>query len=157
MNPIIAYVGSFGATFLAAAVGSAASIQAGSFYAALTKPAWAPPGAVFGPVWTVLYLMIGAAGGMALSTRGSSPLALAALFVLQLILNAFWSWAFFKWESGLGSMITIVALWLAILATLIAFWRAHTVSGVLMLPYLLWVTFAAVLNGTIWGLNRGLL
>lgn len=157
MNPLIAYIGSIGATLLAATVGSAASIQAGPFYATLTKPSWAPPGWVFGPVWSLLYVMIGVAGGMALTARGANPWLLAPMFILQLALNAGWSWMFFKWESGLGSMIVIVALWLAILGMLVWFWRVSALSGVLLLPYLGWVTFAAVLNGTLWSLNRGVL
>ena len=158
MNKFIAYAVSFGATLIAAMVGSAASIQAGSFYSALARPSWAPPGALFGPVWTLLYLMRAAAGGMAMGARGGDrPRGLAALFLLQLVLNALWSWTFFKWHSGLGSMITIAALLIAILLNTVAFWRVNVVSGVLMLPYFAWVSFAALLNWAIWSLNRGAL
>lgn len=155
MNPLIATVCSFGATFLAAFAGSMASIQAGSFYAALSKPSWAPPASVFGPVWTVLYLMMAVAAAVAWTRGGTDTRSLVSLFIVQLALNALWSWAFFQWESGLGSMAVIVLLWLAILATLLSFWRASPVAGALLLPYLAWVTFAAVLNAAMWRLNPG--
>jgi tryptophan-rich sensory protein len=157
MSPLIAYLVSFGATFLAAIAGSAASIQAGAFYGALAKPSWAPPAGVFGPVWMLLYVMMAAAGGMAMNAGSSNARGLIAPFVAQLALNALWSWTFFKWESGLGSMITIAALWVFILATVITFWKANSLSGILLLPYLAWVTFAAGLNASIWNLNRGAL
>lgn len=157
MKPLIPYALSFGATFLAAFAGSAASIQAGDFYGALAKPTWAPPASVFGPVWTLLYLMIAVAGGVAFSSGGSNVRSLAGLFLIQLALNALWSWTFFRWESGLGSMITIIALWVSILATMIGFWRVSSIAGALLLPYFAWVSFAAALNMAIWKLNVGAL
>jgi tryptophan-rich sensory protein len=156
MNLWLAYILSFATTLLAALAGSAASIQAGSFYAGLNKPTWAPPASVFGPVWTVLYLMMAIAGGMALSGNASYRWP-ALLFVVQLALNALWSWTFFKWESGAGSMATIAVLWIFIVATTATFWRANAISGWLMIPYLGWVSFAAVLNAAVWRLNPDLL
>jgi tryptophan-rich sensory protein len=157
MNSFFAYFGSFSATFLAAVAGSVASIQAAKFYGDLTKPSWAPPGTVFGPVWTVLFLMMALAGGMALSAGGSDLRLRVAVFLLQLMLNALWSWTFFKWQSGPASIVTISVLWTAILLNMIAFWKVSSISGALMLPYLAWVTFAGALNLAIWNLNRELL
>lgn len=156
MNPLFAYGASFAVTFLAGWLGSIASIQARSFYESLDKPAWAPPAGVFGPVWTLLYLSMAIAAGMAINSAGMIRGA-AVLFVIQLMLNALWSWTFFKWESGPASMVTIFALWILIIATMIGFWRINTISGAFMIPYLAWVTFASVLNGTIWKLNPGAL
>lgn len=153
MSYFVAFSVSLASTFLAAFAGSVASIEAGAFYAALTKPPWAPPGSVFGPVWTLLYAMMAVAGGMALGAKSRNTRGLLLLFMLQLALNALWSWTFFKWESGSGSMATIVTLVLAILATTVAFWRTNRVSGALMLPYLFWVLFATVLNAEVWRLN----
>lgn len=156
MRPTLAWQLSFGATFIAPFVGSAASIQASSFYAELEKPFWAPPSRVFGPVWTVLYVMMAIAGGLALSGVDNSRTA-GRLFFGQLGLNALWSWTFLKWESGAWSMTVIVILWIAIFATTVAFWRKNRRAGALMLPYLGWVTVAAFLNATIWRLNPGAL
>lgn len=150
-------ISTFGATALAAAIGSAASISAAEFYGRLTKPAWAPPASLFGPVWTLLYVMIATAGWLIYRSGVTNSRALLGLFLAQLVLNALWSWTFFKWESGLGSMVTIVTLWAVILATMIGFWKANLASGTLILPYLAWVTFAAALNWSIWNLNRGAL
>ena len=155
MTGFTAYIASFGATLLAAMAGSVASVAARDFYQALTKPSWAPPAGVFGPVWTLLYLMIATAGGLVLRVSGSEARGPARLFFVQLGLNALWSWTFFAWKSGPGSMITITALWVTIVATMIAFWRVDRIASVLMVPYLGWVTFAAALNLTIWRLNQG--
>ncbi len=144
--------------FIAAAVGALASTSAREFYAELALPGWAPPGWVFGPVWTVLYAMMGVAawlvwrrGGFA-ANRGA-----LGLFLAQLGLNALWSWLFFAWRLGAAASAEIVLLWGLILATLIAFWRRSAAAGLLMVPYLMWVSFAAVLCFTLWRLNPRLL
>ncbi len=147
----------FGATIAAAAIGSAASISAGEFYGRLLKPSWAPPAGVFGPVWSVLYVMIAISGWLIYRSGAPSTKALLTLFVVQLILNALWSWTFFKWESGPASTATILALWIAIIATIVGFWRVNPAAGALMVPYLAWVSFAAALNMAIWRLNPGIL
>jgi benzodiazapine receptor len=147
----------FGATFAAAAIGSVASVNAGSFYRTLSQPSWAPPAAVFGPVWTVLYLLMAFAAWIVYRSESPNRHKLIGLYLFQLVLNALWSWTFFRWESGLLSMATIVALWIAILATTIGFWRVKPVAGMLLIPYLLWVTFAAALNYAIWQLNPAVL
>lgn len=157
IRSIVGLLATFGATALTAVVGSAASISATEFYARLAKPAWAPPAGVFGPVWTLLYVMMATAGWLIYRSGAPNTKALLGLFLTQLSLNALWSWTFFKWESGLGSIATIVVLWVSILATVVGFWRANSASGALMLPYLAWVSFAAALNWAIWKLNSGAL
>jgi translocator protein len=148
-------------TFTAAALGGTASAQSGHFYAQLTRPSWAPPGAVFGPVWTVLYVMIAFAAWFAWRERGRlgarQARTVAILFAVQLAANALWTWLFFAWRLGAWSFVEILALWGLILATIVAFWRIRPLAGALLLPYLAWVTFAAALNLAIWRLNPHLL
>ncbi len=155
-STIAGIAATFGATALAAAIGSAASISAAEFYGQLAKPAWAPPAWVFGPVWTALYIMMAAAAWL-IWRSGQNVRVPMALFLGQLALNALWSWAFFRWHSGPVSMLTIVALWAGIVTTMILFWRIHRPAGALLLLYLAWVSFASMLNAAIWRLNPNLL
>ena len=144
--------------FVVAAVGASASLQAGSFYAELVRPDWAPPAAIFGPVWTVLYVIMAIAAWLVWRCR-EIQLARTALvfFVLQLVLNALWSWLFFGWNLGALSFLNIVVLWVLIAATIALFWRIVPLAGVLLIPYLCWVTFASALNYQIWQLNLSVL
>lgn len=145
-------------SFIAAAIGSAASIQAGPFYAQLVRPAWAPPSDVFGPVWTVLYALMGIAAWLAWRSGGLRAARTAlTLFLVQLAVNALWSWLFFGWQLGGPAFADIVLLWLLIVATLMAFWRIRPLAGALLVPYLLWVSFAAALNYSVWQLNPRIL
>jgi tryptophan-rich sensory protein len=142
----------------AAAVGAFASLRAETFYAELVRPGWAPPAAVFGPVWTVLYAMMAVAAWLVWRRREIRPARIAlAFFMIQLALNALWSWLFFGWNQGALSFLDIVLLWGLIVATLVLFWRISPLAGLLLLPYLAWVTFAAALNYEIWQLNRSIL
>jgi tryptophan-rich sensory protein len=126
----------------------------GAWYAELAKPGWTPPNAVFGPVWTVLYILMGVAAWLVWRRVGftGAPVALG-LFIGQLVLNALWSYLFFGLHRPGAAFVDIVALWLAILATLIGFWRVRPMAGALLLPYLFWVGFASVLNLQLWRLN----
>lgn len=143
---------------VAAAVGGLASAEAPAFYAALDRPAWAPPAWVFGPVWSVLYLLMGIAAWLVWRIGGwRAALVPLTLFVVQLAFNALWSWVFFTWRSGLWSVIEILVLWLLIVITLVCFWRRHPWAALLLLPYLAWVSFASVLAWTLWQRNPGLL
>lgn len=145
-------------TFLAAAVGGYASASAGTFYQQLVRPEWAPPGWLFAPVWTVLYLMMGAAAFLVWKQRGFRTAGGAlSLFVVQLTANALWTWLFFAWQHGALAFVEILVLWMLILGTTMAFWRIKSLAGLLLLPYLAWVTFAAALNYAVWQLNPGLL
>lgn len=144
--------------FIAAGIGGAASIQAGPFYAQLVRPEWAPPGSVFGPVWSVLYLLMGIAAWLVWREGGFRAARTAlTLFLVQLALNALWSWLFFGWHLGALAFVEVLLLWGAIVATLIAFWRIKPLAGALLVPYLLWVSFASALNYTVWQLNPQML
>ncbi|MEO6687705.1 MAG: TspO/MBR family protein [Dokdonella sp.] len=138
----------------AAAIGAVASIDASAYYAQLHQPAWAPPSSVFGPVWSVLYFLMGLAAWMVWRVAGFRPARAAlALFLAQLAVNALWSWLFFAWHRGAIAFADIGLLWALIVMTLIAFWRIKPLAGALLIPYLLWVSFASALNYTVWQLN----
>lgn len=142
----------------AAALGSLASIDAPQFYAALTRPDWAPPAWVFGPAWTVLYTLMAISAWLVWRQPSSARVRTAlTLFMVQLVLNVLWSWLFFGWRLGLPSVVEIVLLWASIAATIIVFWRIHRLAAALLLPYLAWVTFAAALNFSVWRMNPELL
>ena len=139
-------------TFAAAALG--ARFLPDAWYRALKKPSWNPPNSVFGPVWTILYLLMAAAAWLVWRQYGiAGAIAPLGFFVLQLALNAAWSWLFFGRHEIAAAFLDILVLWAAIFATMLLFWRLVPVAGILLVPYLLWVSFAAVLNGTIWRLN----
>lgn len=142
--------------FAAAATGSMFTYpEIEGWYAALRKPSWNPPNWVFGPVWSALYLMMALAAWLVWRRKGltKDTRPALALFALQLVLNALWSILFFGRHNPGAAFIEIILLWSAILATLLLFRRTSTAASLLMLPYLLWVTFAAVLNFTIWRMN----
>ena len=141
-------------SFSAAAVGAVASIQARSFYSQLVQPDWAPPAGVFGPAWTALYTLMGIAAWLVWRCGGFRPNQQAlSLFLLQLVFNALWSWLFFAWYLGVLAFADIMVLWVLIVATMVSFWRVRPLAGALLIPYLLWVSFAAVLNYSLWQLN----
>lgn len=145
-------------TAVAAAIGAAASMQAGSFYADLVRPDWAPPAQVFSPVWTVLYLLMAVAAWLVWCISGwRSARTALTLYLVQLAFNALWSWLFFGWRMGAAAFAGIVLLWLLIAVTTVAFWRIRPLAGALLLPYLAWVSFAAFLNYSVWQLNPALL
>jgi benzodiazapine receptor len=126
----------------------------GEWYVSLLKPSWTPPNAVFAPVWTVLYVMMGVAAWLvwrkAGFARASGPLT---LFLFQLVLNAFWSYLFFGAHRPLLALFDIVALWVVIVATMVSFWKVVPAAGALLLPYACWVGFASALNLELWRLN----
>jgi len=141
-------------TFIAAAIGSIASIQAPEFYLALNRPTWSPPPSVFGPVWSVLYLLMAIAAWTVVRVDGWERAKSAlALYGAQLVLNAMWTWLFFYWHSGIAAFVDIIALWLLVAATIVAFARAHKLAGALLLPYLAWVSFATALTWAVWHAN----
>jgi benzodiazapine receptor len=145
------------ASLAAGAIGSIFTQQAiPTWYATLEKPAFNPPNWLFMPVWTLLYIMMGVAAFMVWRKGLENRQVRIALivFLVQLVLNALWSVVFFGLESPLFGLVVIAALWVAILFTVLKFYKISLAAGVLLLPYLLWVTFAAVLNGSIWLLNR---
>ena len=151
---IIGLLGWLLLSFAAAAIGSIASIQAAAFYRQLAQPSWAPPSSVFGPVWSLLYALMGIAAWLVWREGGwRRQRGALGLFVLQLAFNALWSWLFFGWHRGALAFADIVLLWLLIVATVIGFWRVRPLAGALLLPYLAWVGFATALNYAVWHLN----
>jgi benzodiazapine receptor len=141
--------------FAAAGLGAAVTTpQIRGWYTTINKPSWNPPDWVFGPVWSTLYLMM-AVSVWLIWRRGGLRAARTPLtvFAVQLALNSLWSVLFFGMQHPGLAAIEIVILWAAILATVISFWRQSKVAGGLLIPYLLWVSFATVLNVTIWRLN----
>jgi tryptophan-rich sensory protein len=127
--------------------------QITSWYRTLEKPSWNPPDAVFGPVWSSLYLLMGVALVLARRADPERSERVARIFGLQLALNLAWSLVFFGRRDIQGGLVVIVLLWAAIAATIVEFWRKRPLAGALLLPYLAWVTFATVLNAEIWRLN----
>lgn len=142
-----------GAPVAAAAIaGSLATVpNIGTWYVHLAKPSFNPPNWVFAPVWTTLYLMMAYAFFRVLSS-GSDWMSFAvAFFLVQIALNAAWSWVFFSFHSPRGGLVIIGALWLAIILTIAAFWHIDRTASVLLAPYIVWVSFAAALN---WEIDR---
>jgi translocator protein len=139
-------------SFLPGLIGS--QVTAPEWYQALRQPTWAPPTSVFSPVWTALYLMMGIAAWLVWARSGFAHARLAlALFLIQLAFNAAWSWLFFGMNRMDLAFFEIVLLWALILATSLAFWKHSKWAALLLVPYLLWVTFAAALNFSLWQLN----
>jgi translocator protein len=155
----LALVGWIALAAAAGAIGAVASRNAGEFYGALARPAWAPPGWLFGPVWSTLYLLMGIAAWLVWRTRPDTPAADTgrryglALFVAQLALNALWTWLFFAWRRGGLAFGEIVLLWLAVLGTIWYFGRVRPLAAWLLVPYLGWVTFATALTWAVWQRN----
>ena len=147
----------FAVAFSAAAIGSIASIRAAEFYEQLSRPSWAPPGSVFGPVWTSLYCCMALASWLVWREGRTRSFTALTVYVLQLILNALWSWLFFAWRNGRWAFIEVLVLWAAILLTIVLFWRIRKVAALLLVPYILWVTFASFLTFAVWRLNPQLL
>lgn len=141
---------------IAGFIGSIATISSiPTWYAALTKPAWAPPNWIFGPVWTTLFILMGIALFLVWRKglwRQDVKIAIS-IFAVQLVLNVLWSVIFFGLQSILGGLIEIVFLWIAILATITAFYRISKAAGILLLPYIAWVTIASYLTYTVYLLN----
>jgi len=126
-----------------------------TWYATLQKPPFTPPNWLFAPAWATLYLLMGISAFIIWRRGLGNPQVKRALFlfVIQLVLNTLWSVVFFGFESPLYGVIVIAALWIAILFTILKFFKVSSMAAVLLLPYILWVTFAAVLNVSIWVLN----
>ena len=142
--------------FAAAALGSIATNNSlKTWYPTIKKPSWNPPKQIFGPVWSVLYLLMAVAAWMVWERLPAKGFSLPIiLFSIQLVLNAFWSLIFFGLCSPGWAFVEVVFLWMAIVLTTISFWHVYWLAGALFLPYLLWVSFATFLNFTIWRLNK---
>ena len=127
-----------------------------AWYINLNKPPFQPPNWLFGPVWVILFLLMGISLYLVWNTKSLDGKLLVPLgiFAVQLVLNILWSFLFFHLKNPMWAFIEIVILWFAILVTIIAFYRIVKMAGLLLTPYLLWVTFAAFLNYFLWTLNR---
>lgn len=127
------------------------------WYPALSKPPWTPPDWIFAPVWTLLYILMGTSAWLVWKPQGfaaaRTPLG---LFLIQLTLNAAWSWLFFGLRNPMAGLLDIALLWVAIIATILSFYRYNPRAAWLMLPYLAWVSYAAALNFAIFRLNRNI-
>ena len=146
------------ASFITGAIGGLASVNAAGFYGQLVKPTWAPPAWLFGPVWSVLFVLMGVAAWLVWREHGFGGAGAALkLYVAQLVANALWSWLFFAWHLGAVALAEIVVLWVLIAATIVMFWRLHRLAAVLLMPYLAWASFAAALNFALWRLNPAVL
>jgi len=127
-----------------------------TWYADLSKPSFTPPDWAFGVVWPILYVMMGISAFLIWNKGIGSKQARVALglFILQLILNSLWTPIFFGLNMMALALVEIVLLWVAILITIFAFWRISKTAAYLLIPYILWVSFAIVLNAALWYLNR---
>lgn len=129
-------------------------VSTDGWYAALHKPAWNPPAWVFGPTWSLLYALMAVAAWLVWRKGGwKAQGRTLGLFLLQWLLNALWTPLFFVLQRPGIAFAEIVLLWLVLAATLVSFWRVRQVAGILLVPYLAWVSFAAALNFTIWRMN----
>ena len=142
--------------FIAAGAGAIASVDAASFYSQLARPSWAPPAGAFGPVWSVLYALMGVAVWL-VWRADRRRVAAFTIFVVQLAVNAVWSWLFFAWRLGALAFIDALVLFALIAVTIVLFWRASRAAALLLIPYLAWVGFASALTWSVWQRNPGLL
>jgi translocator protein len=156
-NNIVKLIISVLACFAAGGIGSIfTSKSVSTWYPALKKPKYTPPGKVFGPIWTTLYLLMGISvflvwqKGLAID----GVLLAFVLFWAQLVLNALWSFVFFGLKSKGGGVITIIILWLLIMATIVTSFRVSWLAGAILIPYIIWVSIASYLNIGIWWLNK---
>jgi len=121
-----------------------------TWYAYLVKPSFSPPSWVFGPVWILLYALMGLAAYIVYESKKRDALK---IFGVQLCLNTAWSIVFFGFHSPLGGLLVIILLWLSIAWTILEFLKVSRPAAYMLVPYLLWVSFASVLNYSIWMLN----
>jgi tryptophan-rich sensory protein len=152
-----ALVAFFVVSFAAAGIGGAATAKSvTTWYVTLSKPSWNPPNWLFAPVWTTLYVLMSIAGWRAWKVAASRSDAnrTLQLYGTQLALNALWSVLFFGLHRPGLAFIEVIVFWALLVGLFVRFFRTDRIAGLLWLPYVLWVSFATVLNGTIWWLNR---
>ena len=161
MKQLLALVGFLLLSFAAPAVSALLSVSGpGDWYRELNKPWFNPPNWIFGPVWTILYFAMGVAAWLVWRKGAEEPRPLTilalplGLFLLQLVLNALWTPLFFGMHRPGLALVDIVALWMAIGATAVAFYPVSRAAAYLFFPYWLWVSFASILNATLWWINR---
>ncbi len=142
-------------TNLAGLIGTVFTMPAiPSWYANLNRPSFSPPNWIFGPVWTLLYLLMGISLFLVWESKSSKVKQIGIwAFIVQLFFNAIWSPIFFGAQNTGLAFIVICFLWVSILVTIYYFWKIHKIASYLLFPYILWVSFAAILNFSIWWLN----
>jgi benzodiazapine receptor len=153
--PLLTWI--FG-TFLASLGAVVTAEAAARFYGQLDRPRWAPPAWLFGPMWSLLYVLMAVAAYRVWRQDGWAGASLElGWYVAQLVLNAAWSWFFFVRRAGLGSTVEALLLWASVAVTLVLFWQRDLLAGVLFVPYLAWVTVATALTIAVWRRNPTLL
>lgn len=154
-NNYIVLLFSIIAAQLAGAIGSYFTFpNIDSWYSLLHKPTFSPPNWLFGPVWTLLYTLMGIAAWLVWNQHKKKDTSAAiTMYGFQLALNVLWSIVFFGWHNIAGGLVVIIILWLLIVATTIQFWKLSRAAAYLLLPYLAWVSFASILNWALWTLN----
>ncbi len=141
-------------TYLAACAAAAttgAMFKPGDWYSSLEKPSWTPPGWVFPMVWTSIYILMSLAAMRVAMLAGTGPAL--AFWSVQIAFNTLWSPVFFGLHRLGAALVILCCLWLAVAATMLAFWAVDQVAGAMMVPYLVWVTIAGALNATVWRMN----
>ena len=147
--------------FAAGGAGAVATVDVVPFYASLVKPPWAPPAWLFAPAWTVLYILMGVAAWLVWrerdldETRALSRRQGLVLFVVQLVLNALWTWLFFRWRVGGVAMAELVLMCITVAIVARLFSRVKPIAAWLLVPYLCWMIYAGALNWTVWRANPG--
>ncbi|RYY65496.1 MAG: tryptophan-rich sensory protein [Chitinophagaceae bacterium] len=139
---------------LGTASGFSTASEINGWFQTVEKPSWNPPNWIFGPMWTTLYILMGIAAALIWHSNDERKKAALTLFVLQFIFNLAWSFIFFNQHAIGWAFAEILVMWVFILATIISFYKIKPIAAYLMIPYLLWVTFASCLNGAIWMLNK---
>ncbi len=151
MNKVWKFIISILVSFSAGAIGGIFTTPSiTTWYATLVKPSFNPPNWLFGPAWTVLYILMGIALYLIWASDKENKKIAYIVFFTQLVLNALWSIIFFGAHEMQWAFFEIIVLWLAILATIIAFYRIVKPAAYILIPYILWVTFAAILNYSVW-------
>lgn len=150
----LAFSGFIAATFTVSILGGLATASSvDSWYQTLAKPSFNPPEWIFGPVWTTLYIMIAVSGWRVWRKIGFTDARAFAIYGIQLTLNLMWSVLFFGLNAVGAAFLELALLWLAIAATLVLFLKHDRLAALLLAPYLAWVSFAGLLNFSIWKLN----
>lgn len=133
---------------------TASQFEPGAWYGGIAKPTWTPPGWIFGPVWGLLYLSMAVAAWLVWRERANKPVGLPLVgYLLQLAVNGLWSWLFFGRQMIVTALVDLLVLVLLVIVTLVLFLRVKRIAGLILIPYLAWISFAAALNFQIWRLN----
>ncbi len=158
LSTVLGLAAWIGGTSLAAISGAVTAKSAAEFYGRLDRPRWSPPAWLFGPAWTVLYVLMAVAAWRIWRAYGfDDARSELLLYFVQLALNAAWSVLFFGRRNGLAASVEVSMLLTAVIATMTAFWIRDPVAGLLFVPYVAWVSFATVLTVTVWRRNPTLL